>query len=477
MRSFTEQIIELAIFVLLLTVLLAAPWFFGAWEMWYFWPFATIIFGTTALLAIRLILSAIRRTTGTYPGRIIALVLPLPFLVYAICRGMFSTVFMDAERSVLLFITPWLLCLCILWGLRHRNIGIMYFMMGMNFAALGLYGIANHFITQNAKVLWLDGYPQYQTGYLRATGSFFCPDHFAGAMELGLCLALGVILNRENRHNRRIPAAVLLIICITGILLSKSRGAGITVIVVGLAALIYGLRQWPAKLRWSIRISTAIIAITLMAVFWKSNTTYIRRFRDYINVPAEITGRQRLETMQHALLQTSRGRMISAALRVWRTRPWLGIGPGMHQNLWFGFAATPDGDREKGIRPSQTNTYFHSFEVHSDWVQLLQEYGLTGLLLFMIPLCGLWIKLTRTLNTEAAACRERLTGKLSHRGYSMLLSAMLAIIAMAFHSLGDFNLQIPAINWLLAAIIACALAQIQVSNNKKNSSLNTGSHY
>ena len=39
--------------------------------------------------------------------------------------------------------------------------------------------------------------------------------------------------------------------------------------------------------------------------------------------------------------------------------------------------------------------------------------------------------------------------------------AMLGLVAMGFHSLGDFNLQMPGTTWLLAGIIGLGLAEVE----------------
>ena len=45
------------------------------------------------------------------------------------------------------------------------------------------------------------------------------------------------------------------------------------------------------------------------------------------------------------------------------------------------------------------------------------------------------------------------------RGMSSIeLGAFLALIALSFHSLGDFNLQIPGVTWQFSAIIALGLS-------------------
>jgi len=42
----------------------------------------------------------------------------------------------------------------------------------------------------------------------------------------------------------------------------------------------------------------------------------------------------------------------------------------------------------------------------------------------------------------------------------VVLGGVLACVCMGFHSLGDFNLQIPATAWLLAAILAAPIAHM-----------------
>ena len=51
----------------------------------------------------------------------------------------------------------------------------------------------------------LPGYPQYyEEG--RASGSYFCPDHFSGIMELSICLCIGILFARRSSQGWRIIA-------------------------------------------------------------------------------------------------------------------------------------------------------------------------------------------------------------------------------------------------------------------------------
>ena len=43
--------------------------------------------------------------------------------------------------------------------------------------------------------------------------------------------------------------------------------------------------------------------------------------------------------------------------------------------------------------------------------------------------------------------------------FKWVLPAILAIVAMSFHSLGDFNLQMPATTWIFGAMLALPLGE------------------
>ncbi|MFC1452886.1 hypothetical protein ACFLSJ_06020, partial [Verrucomicrobiota bacterium] len=156
--------------------------------------------------------------------------------------------------------------------------------------------------------------------------------------------------------------------------------------------------------------------------------------------------------------RTARGRMMAGAFRAWKTSWLVGIGPGMHRNLWAHFSASADGDREKGRWPSLITTRFHSFEVHGDWLQLLEEYGLAGLALFLFPMSVLSGVLLSGIPVNRDGRDAGGSDRSGPGRHAVVLGGLLAGIAMAFHSLGDFNLQVPATTWTLAALVSVAAA-------------------
>ena len=154
-----------------------------------------------------------------------------------------------------------------------------------------------------------------------------------------------------------------------------------------------------------------------------------------------------------------RGQYIGSALRAWRSNPVWGIGPGQHSNRWAEFEATPDGVRPDPDgpanafkRPRHADYAKHLYEVHSDWTQLLEEYGLVGLALFLLPLGGvLWILYDRQRSVAA--------GDGPALARSLPLGALLYCIVLILHSFGDFSLQMPSIVWLLAFVLSSAVLE------------------
>ena len=450
-----ENILAWISFSLLLFAIITAPWFFGAWEMWWFWPFTSIIFASTLFFALRILVRSNNsnedyETFSLFSGAGLTLLSFTIFLIYAAIRFMQAEVFMNAERSFLLFLTPFLIGINILFGLNIRQRRILWIALFVNLFALGLYGIINHFITGDKLVMWADGYKQYYNDH-RATGSYFCPDHFSGVMELGLCMAIPLIIDLRSSRWWRLAGIVMSILTISGILLSKSRGGGLTILIIGLAVIIWGGTQLPKSVRWNLRGAAILLGIAMLLSFSFIETRYTQRFKSYFgnehkNKTSFI---EKKETIIKQLKQTSRGRMYGGAIRAWQSSPIFGIAPGMHQNLWFHFAATDDGDKENNIWPSMTNHYFHSYEVHSDWLQLLEEYGIVGFILFLIPFM-LWFNLLRKNLPD----EEEISTRTEYPPlFTASLAGILACVCMGFHSFGDFNLQMPATTWMLAAII------------------------
>lgn len=450
--------------ILLTGTVTLGPWCFGAVERWWFWPFFALLSGSAFCFALAAARGDRHGSAPEQPPDVPAATRRLwlwaaPFAAYAAVRAVLAPVAMDAERSLLLFATPLVVAACVMHALTPDQRRALHALTMVNLGALGLYGVLNHLLNGSRYVLWAPGFPQY---YLdgRASGSYYCPDHYSGIMELACAAGLGFVFTRRLRLEYRLAALALCALAALGVVLSKSRGGGLTLVVLALGSLLWGFNQWPAGVRWLNRFSLAVAMAIIVVVVWNTPSGYMIRFKDHFRWPElrHTPARQFARGVADRWAQTTRGRMSAAALRAWRTAPVFGIGPGMHRNRWLEFAPSPDGNRDEGLWPSQLNNGAHSYEVHNDWVQLLEEYGAAGFALFLLPAVAVAAALLRLLREES----QRRSGR--HREarrtglHPYVLGAVLALAAMAFHSLGDFNLQMPATTWVLAILIATPLA-------------------
>ena len=123
-------------------------------------------------------------------------------------------------------------------------------------------------------------------------------------------------------------------------------------VVILVAALCWGLKAWPRRDRWWYRVS-GFAALGIIAILLTGSDTPYHAPPRYPAWQAfgQSSPAAFVESLRENAARTTRGQMIAGAFRAWRTAPWLGIGPGMHENLWPHFAASPDGDRETGTWP------------------------------------------------------------------------------------------------------------------------------
>jgi O-antigen ligase len=471
-----------AAFGLTATATLAGPWFFGAWVPWWFWPFAGCIFVSLLLTGLLLLLRSAACGTpeprpapvgnqpltavGSSPALLWAtLALVAVTLAYVAIRVVQAPVRLDAERSLLLFLLPVAVGLQAAFVFDAGQRRLLLRLLFADFLLLGLYGIANHWITGSRLVLWMPGYAQYQIGTDRATGSYFCPDHFAGIMEIGLALGLALLLARGHGWRWYAGGGALSVVAVAAIAMSKSRGAGFAVAAMVVFAAVLGFYQRSTLKRWCLRVG-ALAALAIAAgVLWQAEPAYVQRFKAYFGdgALAGHTWREKAEALRARLEPGDRYQMISAALRGWRMSPVAGIGAGMHQHYWPHNAASGDGDRASNRWPKHLNNTYHSYEAHSDWAQLLEEYGLAGFVLVLAATGALFILLARSLVAEGLLWRRYGKRGVACAGvdpYALPLAGMLALVAMSVHSLGDFNLQMPATGWCLAALVAIPLARV-----------------
>lgn len=526
-------------------VAILGPWAFSAWEMWWFWPIALLLFAGVLFAGVGSIIEMIINSSygDTAPEvgyfifgkrKLIMLISIIPFIAYAIVRFVFHTdtqhqfVYMDGERSLLLFITPVLLAVTMLLVCTRKRLVWLCFAILINMFLVAIYSIINHYVTNDTLVLWFE-VPRSMWYGGRATGVFFCPNHLSAFMNFGILFTVAILLTPRKKGVDlkqvlwlNILAATVLPFLLWANVLTLSRGGMASLfvaLVVGLS--IFGFSNVKPLKRIGIILGVIISAVLLLVLIFSTENIVHERCKKHgfyrlMTEESEQSFGERLhETFWYGF---DRGWYIGSALRAWESNPVWGIGPGQHSSRWGEFAATPDGTREPFKAPKMRNDGYHLYEVHSDWTQLLEEYGIVGIVLFIIPMLTIFgglinakrqaLKDLRTHSESHSTRRKYIDENTSieahhkanddslaenideatldnneehhhkhhrkHRkteyGFATLttpaefkiaaalpLAALLMCICMIFHSIGDFSFQIPTIVWTFAIFIASAL--------------------
>ena len=185
---------------------LLSPWAFASVERWWFWPMfglfalSFLLTGAACLLDTSILSHSEPRIHHRHmPLRaFVALGLCLPFAAYLLGRLCFPSgpnspmVAMEAERSALLMLTPVGIGLVQLLSSRPRWRHTLLWLLLADIAIAAVYGLVNHFLTDDTQILWVAANDFNYRG--RLSGPFYCPNHWSAWVGAGICLLLGAAL-------------------------------------------------------------------------------------------------------------------------------------------------------------------------------------------------------------------------------------------------------------------------------------------
>ncbi len=270
------------------------------------------------------------------------------------------------------------------------------------------------------------GLPRPDVYKSRASGLFICPNHYSGYLEIAGAFAVSLALWSRLGPMIKVLLIYLAAMAYGGILISGSRGGYLSVLasvaVLGVATLILVKIVAPHYMRRAVVGGVVAVLLAIAAVGF------------VLQRSAMLT--QRSQSI--AEVNDVRPRYWAAAWRQYQTAPVFGTGSRTY--LIHGRM-----HRDRSIQNDVIYT-------HNDYLQLLAEYGLVGAVL---GLGLLSVHLARCVRSIVFIVQTRLlnsTAVLSH-GLSIQLGALGATVALAVHSVFDFNLHIPANALLMAAVL------------------------
>ena len=315
---------------------------------------------------------------------------------------------------------------------RHRRLFVLLLMVFALFQAG--FGIWQLFAKSDFIFHWER--PELYNG--RGSGTFVCPNHLAGFLEmsLGLVAAHGAIVRRESNSIERfvllkvftIYVAVMLAV---GLLSTLSR-AGWVSATVGMAALIMcGSWKW----RQAVARLGVVFAVGLCAaaVLWS-----LEPIRNYLLKSLVFGGGgQQISLVDPTI--GGRTMMWSGTISIIRENPIFGTGMGSWQWIY---------QKHKDYRILSFPEY-----THNDYLNLAADYGLIGFVL-MIFVVACFFQRAAKIAGSAISSEDR----------AFAVGAIASVVSILVHSWFDFNLHIFG-NALFLAVIFGATSAIEVTSS------------
>lgn len=271
---------------------------------------------------------------------------------------------------------------------------------------------------------------------IRASGTYVCPNHLAGMLEmvLGFALARLALYRPPERDSietqvlSKVMVSYAVLAMMVGILFTLSR-AGWVSTVIGVIIFIAwgGIKD---RVAWSrVAIGAAAVCVFGLLIF------SVPKARQYLG----LTLTSRHDESELAFRDSSlMGRTLlwNATWKMIQDHPVFGTGAGTWQ--WV---------HQKYRDPRMQFTADYA---HNDILQMTSDYGVVGFAIVLLTLgCFYWQARRLSVATVTSEQRAFVTG------------AVVAVSILVVHSWFDFNLHIPA-NGLLFATILGLVAGMQI---------------
>jgi O-antigen ligase len=314
---------------------------------------------------------------------------------------------------------------------RHSSIRILVLTLVALGLAEGLFAIYQ-FITQ-APHIWHFTRPE---GYLpRGSGTYICPNHLAGLLGMLLPIALAWTVLARSTPLAKVMVGYACLMMAAGIAVSGSRGGWIS---VGLA-LLFLLLLLLGSARQCLGVGVMVLILGVIGAWIYSQSVVLQKRGLELKTSTA-------ETRVNARYVTAR-----AAFQMWQDHPWLGVGPAHFDYRFRQYHPLTFSMGRPGL-------------VHNDYLNLLADWGLVGGLIVAGSLGALiwslgrhWRRLWPPAHDPATRSRE---------GAWFVPGAAAGLLALALHSLVDFNLHIPANAILAVTLVALLSSQVRLATDR-----------
>jgi O-antigen ligase len=351
----------------------------------------------------------------------------LAFTIYAIARYLTADIEYVARQEMIQVLMYAFLFFAIVNNLYRQEmaqiIGFTLIFLGMAISACAVH----QFFTHSNRVWYLIS--PYAG---RASGTYISPNNLAAFLEMLLPLATAYVLAGRMKPVTRVFLGYAALVMAAGLTVTFSRGgwaaAGIGLLAVLGILLGHRSHRIPALLLLVVLIGGGVC---FTKIYLAKTLAYISRMEGTVS-----TGQVELDFRRD---------MWTAAERMWLRHFWWGVGPA-HYDYRF-----PE------YRPEAVQA--RPDRVHNDYLNLLADWGAGGGIIVLAGMAafaaGLWETRKHVQRAERDLGRR---GGTSNR-FAFFLGASAGLLALAAHSVVDFNLHIPA-----NAILGVTLLALLTSN-------------
>ncbi len=354
----------------------------------------------------------------------------LAFTAYAVARYLTADIEYVARHELLRVLVYAALFFAILNNL-HRQESTQLVSFTLLFLAMGIAAYALYQFLTNSRYVWhfVSPYPH------RGSGTYICPNHLGGFLEMLLPLGLAYTLSGRLQPVARILLGYASLVIAAGIVATVSRGSWL--------ATAFALVLFFAAMM--LRRNQRLPALLLLAVLVGAGAFYL---------PRSFHLQKRLHQMVTATGQVNddlRFALWAPAWRMWRENPWWGVGPA-HFDARF-----------RAYRPEEVQ--LTPDRVHNDYLNTLADWGAVGAALVLSAWVLLAWGIAKTWRFIPISSPD-LGGKSGSNKFAFVLGASLGLLALLVHSFVDFNMHIPANAILCVTLMALLSGHLRFATER-----------